>query len=154
MKIPDVSFGNNGIKNIGENSASGKTSKKRSTTMDSIKLSGAANGLEQAQRLLQSVEMEYPPRMELVNEVTERIERGAYNNELLDSVAEGVVELSVVKDVITEVAVNNDMKLEDRAEKVEEVNSQVSEGYFDDPEIMIKIAASLIRELGLSSYIG
>ncbi|MBT4482489.1 MAG: hypothetical protein HOC71_02290 [Candidatus Latescibacteria bacterium] len=154
MKIPDVSFGNNGIKNIGENNASGKASKKRSTTVDSVKLSGAANELEQAKRLSKSVEIEYPPRMELVKEVSERIERGAYNNELLDSVAEGVAESSVVKDVFTEVAVNNAMKIEDRSDKIEEVNSQVSQGYFDNSEIMIKIAERLIRELGLSSNIG
>ena len=89
MKVPNVSFGDNGIKNIGEKNNSKVTSEKRGLITDSVRISGAANGLEQ---VLYAVDINYPPRTELVKAVSERIARGAYNKELLDSVAEKAVD--------------------------------------------------------------
>ena len=153
MKVQNVSFGDNGIKNIGEKNNSKVTSEKRGLITDSVRISGAANGLEHAEQVLYAVDMDYPPRTELVKAVSERIARGAYNNELLDSVAEKAVDSHAVKDIITEVAVYNSKKSNDRAKKIELTHDQVKQGYFDSSEIMEKVALRLIIELGLDSYI-
>ena len=153
MKIPNVSFGDNGIKNIGEKNNSKVTSEKRSFITDSVKISDAANGMEQAEQMLYAVDVNYPPRTELVKAVSERVARGAYNDELLDSVAEKAIDSPAVQDIITEVAVYNSKKSNDRAEKIEQTHDQVQQGYYDNSEILEQVADNLIIQLGLDSYI-
>ncbi len=149
MKIQNLFFGDNNIRKAEDSRSSGKTAEKKAVSTDSTSVSGADYVREQAGKSSYTVEPEAAPRMELVNQVKEHIQGGAFDTEYLFKVAESVAESPVVKDVIEEsemAAQNGDIENSDR---VEQTRSQIASGYYDNPVVLEQVAESLINALGL-----
>ena len=153
MKIQSFFFGDNGLKNISGKKTSEVNAEKKAVKVDSVKISGNVNELVNSEQAAYEVNPEYPPRTEIVKSVSERIERGDYNEKLLNSVAEKVADSPAVKDIIAGVVMNNVEKSGERTDKVELAREHVVEGYYDNPAVIKEIADRLIDALGLSNEI-
>ena len=154
MKIQGVSIGDNGIRNIEDNKTLKAASKKQNTAVDSVKISEDVRGVESAAGVSYTVNVEFPPRIDLIKTVSERVSNDDYNTpEMINNIAGKIIESSTIKDVLTEFAVESADISMNRAEKVEIVNDQLKEGYYEDPEILIEIADRLIDVLGFSSLL-
>ena len=154
MEIQGVSIGDNGIRNIEDKKSPKTESKKQNALVDSVKISGDVKGAESAAGVPYTVNVEFPPRIDLIKTVSERVSNDDYNTpELINNIAEKIIESSTIKDVLNGVAVESADISINRAEKVEMVNDQVKEGYYEDPEILVDIADRLVNVLGLSSLI-
>ena len=149
MKIQNLLFGDTNIRNILGDKTSKISQEKRSTRVDSVKISATVPGLNQSDNISYEIEPEYPPRTELIGTVSERVARGTYNGVLLESVAQKVVDSPGVVDVVTEVTMDNLENPDERSMEVNKAADQANKGYYDSPMMMKEIADRIITELGL-----
>jgi len=151
MKIYNVYFGDNTVKQINVKKTVGKVDAAEKNKADSVYISENANGVMTGESL--TVSTEFRPRAEKISEVRERIAQGEYDSRLLRSVAEKMTESPAVQDVVTEVTMDRSKNTGERTEIVEQTREQAQDGYYDDPAVRRTIAERLVDSLGLTKNI-
>jgi len=106
MEIQNVSFGNNGIKNINDKKTPRVSSEKNGQIIDSVEISGTIQDAEIIDGSGIQVNTDFAPRMEVIKSVSERVEQGAYDDELRVSVAGEVADSPAVKAALTEITMD------------------------------------------------
>ncbi len=155
MKITSFSFGDNGINKIRGVKTPKVQHQKNGEIVDSVKMNGTVKSMEQTSLVLYEAEIDLPPRIELIRTVSERISSGSYNSgELLENIAENVIDSSPVQDMINEVAFERAYIQEERTEKIDRVNYNAVKEYYNTNEVKEKIAGSIIETLGLEYLSG
>ena len=154
MNIQNVFFGNTTMKNILGEKTSKISQEKNPTRVDSVKISATMPGFlihadSVSYEISNEIEHEYPSRTELIRTVSERIAQGTYNDILLESVAQNIVDSPVMSDIVTEFAMDNVGNPDVRPEEVEKATDQMNNGYYDSPDILREIADRIITDLGL-----
>ena len=150
MKIQGLPYGNNGINNINGKHTQRVSSGDIVRRSDSVGNSGFLSGKDKVDETSFGVETEFEPRIELMESVSGRLSDGAYNTQdILEKIAEKVIDANVVTDNISDI-------LEDqvRPEKIEEVNDNIVNNYYDNPEVMQEIAVQVIENIGISKLFG
>jgi len=150
LKIQGLPYGNNEVNNI-----NGKNTQRVSTRniirrSDSVVNSGFLSGGDKVDETSFTVETEFEPRIELMESVSSRLSGGVYNApDILEEIAKNVIDADVATDIISDM-------LEDqvRAEKIEEVNDNIVNNYYDNPEIIRGIAVQIINNPGFSRLFG
>lgn len=152
MKINGMFYGDNSIKMMSSGKPSGSVSEKKSERTDSLTLSGETGG--KTDSVMLSADIDYTPRLELINATRNRVENGTYDSSLREAVAEKVADSPAVQDIVSEVAMNRGAETSERTDMVDRIREQVAGGYYDDPEIRRVTAERLMDVLGLSGYQG
>jgi len=149
MEIQNVSFGDNGIKNIQDKKTPRIPSEKNGQIADSVEISGTIQDAGTIDGSGIEVNTDFAPRMEVVKSVSERVEHGAYDDELLVSVAEEVADSPAVKAALTEITMDLIEEPVERADRVALSRDQVENGYYDTPAVLRETADRLLTALNV-----
>jgi len=96
------------------------------------------------------IRVEFEPRNELVETISQRISDGKYDTrELLSSLAEKMVEADVLFS-----AVYNEFEFQARADRISEAEAQIETRNYDNQTVIKVIAGRLVHILGFSSLLG
>ncbi|MCD6308914.1 MAG: hypothetical protein J7M24_07970 [Candidatus Latescibacteria bacterium] len=154
MKIQRVQTGAGGSRNIEDRKTNGAAQSRKSARTDSVSITGENPLTVEPGAVRLDIGADYPPRFDRVDAARARVESDAYDGELRNDVAGKVAESSAVKDIVAEVAMNVMKRSGARDDKVESVRRQVEQGYYDNPDVMRRVAENLIDALGLTSLFG
>lgn len=145
MEIQGLSYGNNGINNINSKETQKVSSKNPAKGSDSVENSGLSIVKDSIDEI-SIIETEFEPRIALMKEVEERLSNGAYNTlNILRGIADKLINADVATDVISYVS-----EEQLRPEKINEVNGNIVNNYYDNPEVKQEIAVKIIENIGIS----
>ena len=114
--------------------------------VDSITITNSINSLQQDMY----IKTDFPPRIELVKAVAQRITQGSYNDsDDLENVAEKIIDSPPVRETMTEIIIVQQGDSEESAGNVERASSRSVQNYYDNPEILRAIANRVLNVLGM-----
>lgn len=149
MKINSVNFGDSGVKPANSRKTTGTARLDTSRKADTVTISGDSGGTEN--QAVYSVTGDFAPRVDKMDVARERIAQGEYDTQLVDKIAEKVVDSPAVQTFVTEVAMDRMKDAGERTEKIEKARLQVEQGYYDEADVRLTIASRLIEALGLTN---
>ena len=152
MEIRNVNLGGNGVGNVNNRKAPRAATIGRTVRADSVDLSASAEIDSGVSRY--EVDPNYPPRMDKLAEVGERIRRNAYASELSGPVAEALADSEVMQDVVLESAAVRSTSQEGRTGEIDRARTQAAAGYYDNPEVRRTTAENLLGTLGIGEILG
>lgn len=140
MNIQGLPIGSESAKTVGGKQAQDVKSSRETVRADSVTRASQVDGYEKHEALTSPVETEYEPRLELLEQVTQRISSGEYNTQaVLERVAERIAEQHIVTDTDgAEVS-------SDRNDDLDEITENVSENYYERPEVQYEIARRVLE---------
>ncbi len=145
MEIQGLSYGNNGINNIDSKATQKVSQKNLAKGSDSVENSGLSIVKDSIDEI-SIIETEFEPRIALMKEVAERLSNGAYNTlNILREIGGKLIDADVATDAISYIS-----EEQLRHEKVDEVNNNIVNNYYDNPEVKQEIAVKFIENIGIS----
>ena len=152
MEIRNVNMGGNGVGNVNNRKAPRAATTDRTVRADSVDLSASAEIDSEVSRY--EVDPNYPPRMDKLAEVGERVRRNEYASKLRGPVAEALADSEVMQDVVMESTAVRATSQEGRTAEVDRARTQADAGYYDNPEVRRTIAENLLGALGIGEILG
>lgn len=138
-----------GIKNVADKKQTRTTPVESLNTSDTLALSAGGDAVERVDAQY-TAPVDFPVRSEMVREAAERISRKDYDKpEMQENVAVSII--NSLGGTESSDKTSEPESVSNSAERVQSVQTQASEGYYDRPEVMNTIAERLINSLGLTA---
>jgi len=152
MKIHNIFFGDNGIKQVTGKKSPGAPGPEKVKTKESAGTAGADSRTERTEFTV-SPGADFNPRVEKVKVAGERASRGEYDGALREAVAGRVIDSPALRDLAAELAVDagdGAEAAEVRDEKLADIRDRVSNGFYDTIEVQKVVAERLLSSLGFA----
>jgi len=152
MKIHNIFFGDNGIKQVTGKKNPGVPGSEKVRAKDPTGTAGPDSRTERPE-FTASLETDFNPRVEKVRVAGERVSRGEYDGALREAVAGKVIDSPALKELAAEVAVDaegGEEAADVRDEKLADVRGRVSNGFYDTIEVQKVVAERLLSSLGFT----
>lgn len=148
MKIRSSNIGGGVMRKVQDKALNTSTS--GSAEAGSTTGTGVTRGPDRQDGIRYTASPEFPARTELVETVRERVASGRYNQtDVIRDTAERIVDSPDMAESTRQG--NHDAAFAERIRTgtVSDVRSQAGNGYYDKPEMIVKVAESLMNALGI-----
>jgi hypothetical protein len=152
MRIEGVPFETGGARNVNEKKPPSPAPAESGKSSDTVSISGSLGGKELVE-IANTVPAELPVRGDTVDAVIARISAGTYDEpDIQRAVAGRLVESPVLSGSAN--GAEAGAPVPSGTERVESARAQMSNGYYDRPEVMNAVAEKLVNLPGLGSLFG